>query len=235
MEEIVELIGGHKLKQDDRSFRFGMDSAVLSAFPRLSPGMMICDLGAGGGCIALMLHSRQKDLILDAIEISSYCCELIAENAAMNGVDISIFNRDYRNLSGFDHLGKYDLVISNPPYFAQNSGKIAKDHMASARGEEAGTLSDFCLAASKLLRYGGELCLVYRPERLVDLFCAMRERRIEPKRLRLICNEPGGAPILALINGKKGGKPSLLIEKPLEIRDRDGSFSREMQKIYCSG
>ncbi|MBQ9980004.1 MAG: methyltransferase [Oscillospiraceae bacterium] len=231
MDEIVELIGGFKLRQDDLSFRFGMDSALLSAFPVLKPKMKVCDLGAGGGCIALMLLSRQPDLQMDAIEISGHACGLIRENADMNGVEIGVYNMDYRNV-GRDMLGKYDLVVSNPPYFAKNSGKTARESVAAARGEEAGTVEDFCSAAAKILKYGGELCLVYRPERLVDLFCAMRGVNIEPKVLRYVTNTLGGEPILALVQGKKGGKSSLKTQRPLAVRDDHGNFSREMEQIY---
>ena len=86
--------------------------------------------------------------------------------------------------------------------------------------------------AARLLRYGGRFCLCQRPERLCDVFCAMRESGIEPKRLRMVQKRPDTAPWLALIEGRRGGRPFLTVEPPLMVQDDAGGFSPEMRRIY---
>ena len=94
------------------------------------------------------------------------------------------------------------------------------------------TVSDVCAAASRNLKFGGRLCLCNRPERLCDIMTAMRENGIEPKRLRTVHKNPDCPPWLILVEGKKGGKPFIQIEKPLYVRSADGGNSEEMLRIY---
>ncbi len=106
----------------------------------------------------------------------------------------------------------------------QNAQKIA-------RHEVCCTIEDVCQAASRLLRFGGRLCLCQRPERLCDTLVAMRAAGIEPKRLRFVQQRPDKAPWLFLVEGKKGSKPFMAVEPPLLI-EGEGGFSREVLDIY---
>ena len=126
----------------------------------------------------------------------------------------------------------YDLVVCNPPYFPPNSGPPPKGKARrTARTEQDCTLEDVCGAASRLLRWGGALCLVHKPERLADLFCALRPAGLEPKRLRLVSPRPEAAPSLVLLEACRGGKPGLAILPPL-ILESDGAPTEELNRIY---
>ena len=59
----------------------------------------------------------------------------------------------------------------------------------------------------------------------------MTAHGLEPKRLRLVQYRAGYAPNLVLIEGRRGGKPGLDIEKPLILCD-DGGESEEYKRIY---
>lgn len=90
-----------------------------------------------------------------------------------------------------------------------------------------------CAAASRQLRYGGRFCLCYRPQRLSQLFSALVENGLEPKRLRMVQKDPASAPWLVLCEGKKGAKPFLQVLPPLFIRGQEqGGFSEELVDIY---
>ena len=83
-----------------------------------------------------------------------------------------------------------------------------------------------------MLKFGGRLCVCNRPERLCDIFEVMRKNGIEPKRLRTVHKNPDCAPWLVLVEGKKGAKSFLSIERPLYVRSADGGVSDEMMRIY---
>ena len=59
--------------------------------------------------------------------------------------------------------------------------------------------------------------MVHRAERLADIICAMRDKKIEPKRLLFIHPSPGKAPGLILIEGIYGAKASLKLEQPIYV------------------
>lgn len=74
--------------------------------------------------------------------------------------------------------------------------------------------------------------MVHRPERLSEIFCTMSSNAIEPKRLMLVQTLAESEPSLILVEGQRGGKPSLTIEKPLIMRSPDGTESDIIKTIY---
>ncbi len=128
-------------------------------------------------------------------------------------------------------LGRCDLVTCNPPYKAAGAGIISDtDAEKAARHETMCTIDDICAASARLLRYGGRLCLCNRPERLADMICAMRAADIEPKRLRFVAKNGRTPPWLVLLEGRRGGKPSMNGESTLYMTS-DG-ISPELRMIY---
>ena len=93
-------------------------------------------------------------------------------------------------------------------------------------------MEDVCRAAAYLLRWGGSFCLVHKPERLVDLLCALRGNGLEPKRLRFVCKRAGAAPSLVLVEARRGGRPGLTMEAPLILQTADGAAAAEVDAIY---
>ena len=123
--------------------------------------------------------------------------------------------------------------MANPPYFPTGSGASSPDPArAGAREERESSLEDFCAAAAFLLPTGGRFCLVYRPERLTALLGCLHESGLEPKRLRFVSQRAESAPSLVLVEGRRGGKPGLVIEPPLILTDAEGRESAEVRRIY---
>lgn len=216
---------------------FGTDAFLLAEFARPKLSERVCDLGTGCGIIPTLWLQRGLVESAVGVDLSREACELAAATAELNGETdkLDIRCADLRDLKSELPREKYDLVTCNPPYFTPSSGYIAPEQKrAQARSELSCTLCDVCAAGRYLLRYGGRLCVCYRPERLADLICEMRAAGIEPKRLRTVHQQAGSAPWLVLIEGKRGGKPGLLCEPPLYMKDNDGESSREIEEMYGS-
>lgn len=225
--------GGPAFFYDDALFPPMTDTFLLSAFTRTRPGETVCDLGAGTGLLGLLLMVRQSGLTLHNVELQPPALELSEKTMARNGLTAVHHCADLRDLRGVLPAGGFDLVVSNPPYFAAGSGPAPQsDALRLARGEAGCTIQELCAAAGRLLRWGGRLSLVYRPERLCDLLCAMRQAVIEPKRLRLVQSTPASAPSLVLCEGRRGGKPGLRLEPSLLLKDAGGGDSAELCDIY---
>lgn len=156
-------------------------------------------------------------------------------NVLHNGLGdrVSVLCGDLRQHRELFKAGSYDLVVSNPPYFAASSGKEAKtEEIAAARGEKECTLKDVIEAASYLLRWGGSFTVVYRPERLSELICAMSSAGIEPKRLRMVQHTADSAPNMVLLEGRRGGRTGLKVEPPLIMVTSEGFDTDEIKRIY---
>lgn len=249
MEANVTLLDGERLDtvnenitliQKKDGLTFGTDALLLAAFARGSGSGVAADLGAGTGIVSLLVAARGKYAKLFPVEAQADFCDLIRRNAAVNRMEDRIFcvERDLRALTPADLGGECDAVLTNPPYMRAGSGKT-NDHGAKAiaRHELLGGIGDFCAAAGRCLKYGGIFYAVYRPERTAELFRAMQDAGIEPKRLMAVCPDTERAPSLILVEGKKGAAAGLIFEKPLFLYANAAHtvYTEETRFIYENG
>jgi len=238
MKEYDELwTGGPRFAVSDAGFSLSTDSVLLADFCAALRAKRLIDLGSGAGVLTVLLHLSHSNAGIEAVEIQPEAAALTRRNLALNGLCADgVFTADLREHRTFLTAGAYDLVVSNPPYFAAGSGIAApSENRATARDERCCTLDDLCTAAAYLCRWGGAFALVHRPERLSEIFCTMAAHGLEPKRLRLVQYKPGYAPNLVLVEARRGGKPGLDIEKPLILCRPDGSETDEVKLIYHRG
>ena len=126
MERMEQLWpNGPQYWYDEQCFPPSTDSFLLGSFPSLRRGERVCDLGAGAGLLSLLLLAREPTLQLTGIELDGHACHMMARNAAVNGLPLSVMQADLRNQSGLPS-GQFRLVVSNPPYFAPHTGAVAQ-------------------------------------------------------------------------------------------------------------
>ena len=226
--------GGPRFRQVEGSFRLSTDSVLLAHFVSKIRAKSVMDLGCGAGVLTVLLHVSHPNANIGGLEIQPESAELCRDNLQENGFDNSgILTADLRTHRTLLTAGAYDLVVSNPPYFATDSGYTAPEPgRATARDERSCTLDDLCTAAAYLTRWGGAFALVHRPERLSEIFCTLTAHGLEPKRLRMVQYRQGSAPNLVLIESRRGGKPGLSIEAPLLLTNDEGGDSNEVKQIY---
>lgn len=211
--------------------RFGTDAFLLADFAGARHKDICADFCTGSGIIALLLEKNFQPKKIYALEIQEKAHEQLKISLEKSSIDnIEPVLTDLKEWRSDKEL---DLITCNPPYKICGTGaKNDSEAVSIARHEMMCTVSDVCAAASRNLKFGGRLCLCNRPERLCDIMTAMRENGIEPKRLRTVHKNPDCPPWLILVEGKKGGKPFIQIEKPLYVRSADGGNSEEMLRIY---
>lgn len=212
---------------------------MLADFASPLPSQTVCDLCSGCGVIPLYFCRGEKPpKRIYAVELQKEAAELIRRSVEENGLQDRIIPVeadlcDKETLTQLLPREKLDMVTVNPPYYRENSGKERlSEAQRIARHEIACDLEKVVEAADVLLKYGGVLKMCHLTERLAEVFYVMKMHKIEPKRLTLVCNKEGEKPWLALIEGKKGGKAGLAVEKPLVMRREDGEYTEELLRIY---
>lgn len=212
--------------------RFGTDAFLLAYFSNARKKDIVCDFCSGNGIVALLLEKFYSPQKIYAAEIQDKAfCQLEKSREESKLTKLYPFHGDIKDFKASEEL---DLITCNPPYKISGTGIISETESDKiARHETLCTIDDVCRAASKNLKFGGRLCVTNRPERLCDVLCAMRENGIEPKRIRFVSKKKGDAPWLMLVEGKKGAKSFMTVEKGLYVYDEQGEYSEEMKRIYC--
>ncbi len=232
--EYFELWDGGPVMEGSRDAEpVTTDSVLLANFPSLSGVRRAADFGCGSGVLGLILAARSKTVKIDLVEIAPAAADAAARNVELNGLGdrLRVLRRDLRTLREAE-VGKYQLIISNPPYFPVGSGTAPAAGRQVAREERECTLSELARTASRLLGDGGRLAVAYPSERLAEAVCALSGAGLEPKRLRLVQTRLQSAPFLALLECRRGGKPGLSVEPVLILKNPDGTDTGEVRKIY---
>lgn len=205
--------GGPVYRQLPNVFPLSSDTAWLGAFVRLGNAKRFCDLGCGGGALSLQLLGRKGTLRAAGMDISPEAVAATWENLRLNGFDGDYYVGDLRDWGAHFRPGSFDLVVTNPPYFP-DTGRTAAGNRGLARTERC-SLPELCAAAASLLHEGGRFCLIFQPERLSELLCAMTDAGLEPKRLQFVLKNMQSEPSAVLAEGIKGGGRGLRIQPPI--------------------
>ena len=159
-----------------RSFRVGpgvliprpeTELLIELALPLLpdQPGYELLDLGAGSGCLAITLAAERPQARVTATDASPEALSIAQDNARRLGV------HNVRCLLGhwFSALAdtdRYDLIVSNPPYIAQDDPHLTagdlrfEPAMALASGPRGlDALGAIIAGARRHLKPGGTLLL----------------------------------------------------------------------------
>lgn len=236
MELKEEPIGGGITVCTSQEHRFGTDAFLLTRFSRYREKDTVCEFGTGCGIIPLLMQKHRPPKRIYAVDIQQSAIEQLKRGMERSGVSAIVpICADLRTLWADAPAGECDLVLCNPPYQPCGSGFEAElDAQRIARHGVFCTPEDVCRGGARLLRFGGRLCVCGRPERLPDYICAMREAGTEPKRLQFVSRQAGDMPWLFLLEGKKGGKPFLQMEKPF-IMYENGVLTQDAAALYTNG
>lgn len=227
---------GLRIIQNKDGFRFGVDAVILANFADVKKGDSVIDLGTGTGIISILLAGKTEAASITGLEIQPGFADMASRSVVLNDLTgrVKVVCGDIKNAVEQFGASKYDLVVTNPPYMNMGGGLVnPSDSKAIARHEILCCLEDVIKVAGKLLVPGGQFAMVHRPDRIVDIVYLMRTYGIEPKFLRFVHPSPYKKANLLLIKGTRGGRPQLKMMSPLYIYDDKGSFSKEINEIYC--
>ena len=231
VDEKISLI------QKKDGFAYGTDAVMLAAYIRKMSKKTAVEFGSGTGIISLLCEEYNKLGKIYSVEVQDGYFDLLKRNIELNNSKIQPINADIRSLTPTDFGGEVDVVFTNPPYMKTDSGYSNNDlGKNTARHEVEGGIEDFCKAASKILKHGGLFYCVYRPDRAIDLICAMRKYNIEPKRMTYVYPYVNGRSCLMLVEGKKGALSSLYLTKPFIIfksaTEKNTDNTDDMNRVY---
>ncbi len=226
---------GYFIIQNPDRFCFGMDAVLLSGFARVRRGEKALDLGTGTGIIPILLEAKTEGEHFTGLELQAESADMAARSVAYNDLQekIDIVAGDIRDASKIFGASSFDVITTNPPYMIGQHGLVSNtDTKAIARHEIFCTLDDILRESAKILGPGGRFYMVHRPFRLAEILSKMVAYGLEPKRMRLVHPFVDREPNMVLIEGLRGGKSRIEVEKPLIVYREPGVYTDEIYEIY---
>lgn len=228
-------IKGYEIIQSPGRFCFGMDAVLLSSFAKVKRNESALDLGTGTGIIPILLEAKNEGVHYVGLEIQEESADMARRSVLHNKLDdkISIVTGDIKEASGIFGAASFHVIITNPPYMIGEHGlKNDNEALYIARHEALCTLDDILRESARLLKPKGRFYMVHRPFRLAEILGKMSAYGIEPKRMRLVHPYVDKEPNMVLVEGMRGAKPRMTVEKPLIVYVENGDYSEELLKMY---
>lgn len=163
------------------AMKVGTDGTLLGAWTSLpNPTRKILDIGTGTGLIAIMAAQRHPDAQVCAIDIDADCISQAEENVAACPWSERI-KLHHSPLQEFSSEEKFDVIISNPPYFVDSllspdAQRSTARHTATLSFEE---LTDGVI---RLLAPEGHFSLILPPAEYERFLSASRGRLFVARR-----------------------------------------------------
>lgn len=216
-----------KIYQNKEGYRFNIDSVLLADFIKTNKKDRVIDLGTGSGVIPIILGKFRKFEKITGIEIQKSLATLANKNIRANKFEnkIEIIHKDFRKLTG-----KFDVIISNPPYREFASGRINPNkEKAIARHEIKCNLEDIFKTAKRISKPKTKFYIIYGTRRFSEVILKAKKHNFEPKEIRFIHpknNEPSNIFIAKFVYD---GKTELKILSPLYVYKKQGEYTDEVK------
>ncbi len=238
MKVINDLLNYNNLKivQNTDMFSFSIDSVLLPNFVTLNTNVKnILDIGCGNAPVSMIL-STKTDAQITGVEIQKDVFDMAKESIEINNLEsqIKLINGDIKELYQNMESDVFDTIVCNPPFFKVNEKSRKNDSVYKqiARHELTLNVFDVIKISRKLLKNNGNLAIVHRTDRLIDIITEMRKQNIEPKKIRFVYPKVGLESNILLIEGRKNGNPGLKILPPLYTHNSNDEYTEEVKKMF---
>jgi tRNA1Val (adenine37-N6)-methyltransferase len=149
------------VKQDQCAMKVGTDGVLLGAWVKPSGEKFILDIGTGTGLIALMM-AQKSDAVIHAIDIDESAYVQARENFQTSPWPerLVAMHQSLQRLTA-SPLTRYELIVSNPPYFIDASPAPSEARNIARHMDEKLSIHELVDGVKKLLTPGGRFCVIF--------------------------------------------------------------------------
>lgn len=236
------LGGALHIRQPEGGYRAGLDAVLLAASLRAAGAERVLDIGAGVGVVGLAAARRLREIDVTLLERDPGLAALARENIARNALDARVHVavaditcplRELPELAGLAH--SFDHALVNPPYNLEGHGTRASEPgKAAANAMPPGSLERWMRFAAAMLRPGGTLTLIHRPDALQGLLAALAGR-FGGLALLPIHPRPGEPASRLLVRALKGSRAALQLQPGLILHGAGHGFRPQIEAILRHG
>lgn len=230
---IVQPLGG--------GHRSGVDAMLLAALVDADRPIRVADLGAGAGAAGMAVASRIDAADVVLVERSSQMADFARRSIALPensgcAARMRVLQADVA-LSGKARVAAgledevYDHVIMNPPFNDAGDRRTPDPLKAEAHAMSDGLFDAWIRTAGAIMKPGGQLSLIARPQSVADIIAACG-RRFGGLEITPLHPRPGENAVRILVTGIKGSRARLSFRAPLVVHAGEGhAFSAAVDDL----
>jgi len=217
------------INHHNSTMKVGTDAILLGCWCDISNAEMILDIGTGSGIIALLMAARSKAKI-DAVELDKLSASEASENFSSSrySKQLNIYNLDFNDFVKRAEQ-KYDVIISNPPFFSNDLLPLNPSRKAARHINEL-THNKLCEGAKKLLTKDGRFNIVLPVNLFTDFIKTAQSYGLHLYRKLLIYAKPGKNPNRVNLEFRFENRSKVIVEK-ITIRDENGLHSEQYKNF----
>ena len=211
----------------DTHFLFNFICENLKKFKNIKGEIL--DIGSGSGILGLLLANRFQKLLLNQCEIQKMFQFFSTKNAQINNIDSILYKGSFDSIL-FDK--KFDLCVSNPPFYHGNVIKSENQSLKIARYNDSLPLENFIKKSSEILKSEGKFFFCYDCKQINQIILLLGKYRFNIEALQFVYPKRDKDSTLVLVYARKNSKSLTKICNPLIVFDKDNNFSQEVNDIY---
>jgi tRNA1Val (adenine37-N6)-methyltransferase len=211
------------------TMKVGMDSILLGIWAEPGKSEKILDIGTGSGILSLLMACKSSAKI-SAIELDKDSAEEASLNFQISPFynRLNLFEKDFIDFSGIG-MPKYDAIISNPPFFV-NDSRSENDRKSQARHGDSLSFGQLIEGVKKLLLPDGKFFLVLPYEESKQFLKQANNFGLLLHKQQLIFPVRGLQP--NRVNMQFGfNSPKEMVTDKLVIREEDRSFTEDYKNF----
>ncbi|KSV85029.1 methyltransferase [Sinorhizobium sp. Sb3] len=230
----------HVVQPLGQGHRSGMDAMLLASLVSSDRPCRIADLGAGAGAAGMAVASRIAAAEVVLVERSPVMADyarrslLLAENARFAS-RVSVLESDV-SLAGKARVAagladdSFDHVIMNPPFNDASDRKTPDSLKAEAHAMSDGLFEVWVKTAGAIMKPGGQLSLIARPESIAEIIAACG-RRFGGIEITALHPRVGENAVRILVTAIKQSRKRLVLRAPLVMHEEGHRFADHVDDL----
>ncbi len=218
----------HLVQPKGRGHRAGLDAMLLAALVPDGATGRLADFGAGAGAAGLAAASRVPTLRVTLVERSDTMIEFarrtlalpqnraLADRTEVLQADVTLSGA--RRIAAGLSDEAFDHVIMNPPFNDGLDRRTPDPLKAEAHAMDGRVFPDWVRTAGAVLRPGGQVSLIARPQSLAEILDACRNR-FGGLHLTPVHARPGEDAFRLLVTAIKGSRARLSLRPALHVHE----------------
>jgi tRNA1Val (adenine37-N6)-methyltransferase len=180
----------YTVHQNYSALKVCTDSCLLGALTDLADQSKVLDIGTGTGLLTLMLAQKDEASVFDAVEIDPESCKDAHRNFSESpfSARLKLYQESIQSFC-LNKIKKYDLIISNPPFF-ENHLLSPNPKKNRALHTETLSMNELLQCVSSLLKTTGKFWVLLPPFEMQKLSKLALNFNLFPEKRFLIKHSP---------------------------------------------